>query len=401
MSVAASGSGVGGAAQARRPSAVIVGFVGKLPYAGMTLYNLHYVAGLQDLGYRVHYVERVNAPDECYDPDRNCMTSDPGFAARYIARVLPGFGLPRESTFLVDLEGRCHGGGWTALERAVREADFVLDVAAPTWLDALELCPRRAFVDGDPFFTQIACCEAGSPTRQTLAHYPVLFTYATHLGRPDCPIPDGGREWIPTRPLVATRLWRRQAPAPPAAPISCLMHWAAGREIQLQGRRYGHKGRVLEALIDLPSRRRDREFVLAIDGRAPRQRLEAHGWRLQDPLEVTRTLDAYRSFILGSRADLGIAKHAYVASRCGWFSDRALCFLASGRPVLHQETGFSDWLGRRPGVLPFSTLDDLLAALDSLDAEYLRHAAGARSVAEESFEAASVLAQMLDRAGFR
>ncbi|HUP53631.1 MAG TPA: hypothetical protein VM198_14205, partial [Longimicrobiales bacterium] len=123
-------------------SAVIVGFVGQLPYAGMTLYNLHYIAGLQDLGYRVHYVECVSAPDGCYDPDANRMTSDTAFAVRYLAEVLPRFGVPRASWFLVDFEGRCHGGDWPALERTLREADFVLDLAVPTWFDALELCPR-------------------------------------------------------------------------------------------------------------------------------------------------------------------------------------------------------------------------------------------------------------------
>src|SRR5207249_9018884 len=119
--------------------------------------------------------------------------------------------------------------------------------------------------------------------------------------------------------------------------------------------------------------------------------LASAGWRLADPLASTCDAHAYRSFISASRADLGIAKHAYVASRSGWFSDRATCFLASGRPVLHHDTGFTDWLATGEGVLAFSSPDEVIDGLERLEADYERHARAARRIATEHFEAASVI----------
>ena len=163
----------------------------------------------------------------------------------------------------------------------------------------------------------------------------------------------------------------------------------------------GHSNHSIEKFMELPARAR-RRLVLAVGGRkAPRPALESAGWILADPLASTCDAGSYRSFISGSRADLGIAKHAYVASRSGWFSDRATCFLASGRPVLHHDTGFTDWLPTGEGVLAFSTPDDVIECLARLEADYERHARAARRIAEEHFEAAAVIRRMLDDAGLR
>jgi hypothetical protein len=382
-----------------RPLAIVVGFIGKWPVAGMSLYNLHYIAGLQALGYDVHYVERQNVSGECYDPEANAVTDDPAYALGYLGKLLPRFGIPRERFSFLDRREHCHGSGWGALRAALGRADFLLALADPTWSPEFERCPRRAFVDGDPLFTQVALVQGEEPLATALKHYDTLFTYGVRLGMPDCPIPAGGRAWLPTRPVVATALWD-PTPAAGPLPVTALMNWAAWTDVTYQGRVYGHKNREFERFLDLP-RRTARPFTLAVGGPAPKERLRAHGWRLVDPLAVTGTVEAYAAFIAGSRADLGIAKHAYVASRSGWFSDRSTCYLAAGRPVLHQDTGCGDWLPAGEGVLLFSDAEGALEALDRLDADYQRHARAARRVAEEHFEAATVVRRLLEDAGFR
>lgn len=379
--------------------AVVVGFLGKLPFAGMTLYNLHYVAGLRELGYEVHYVERQNVPDEYYDPRVDAMTDDVSYGFAYLESILSRVGMATGQASLVDSEGNCRGSGWSVLEKVLRRADFVLDLADATWFDELECCPQRAFVDGDPLFTQVAMLAGGAAAR-SIARYDVLFTYGTRIGEPDCAIPALGREWLPTRPVITTSAWKVVPPTRASAPYTNVMSWSAWSEIELDGRTYGQKGQELARFTDLPERT-GKPFRLAVGGPAPRDLLREHGWELVDPLDVTGTIDAYRGFIAGSRADFGIAKHAYVASRSGWFSDRSTCYLASGRPVLHQDTGYRDWLDVDFGVLPFSDMESLLRALERLDADYERHAAGARKVAEEHFEARTVIGEMLERAGFR
>ena len=381
-----------------KPIAIAVGGIGKIPYAGMSLYYLHYIVGLRELGYDVHYVERQNNPKECYDPTADVMTDDFRYAVQYLDGLMPRYGISRERFSFIDREQRCHGSGWKNLRKALDNADFVLTLADPTWFDELECCPRRGFIDGDPLFTQVAMTD-GKGSRAAVLRYDTLFTYGVRMGMPDCTLPTGGRKWIPTRPVVATALWDSRPDASPL-PVTALMHWAAGSDVTYQGRVYGHKNREFERFIDLPQRTAQ-PFVLAVGGSAPRERLRRHGWQLVAPLAKTRTIEAYQQFIGRSRADFGIAKHAYVASRCGWFSDRSTCYLAAGRPVLHQDTGFGHWLPTGEGVLPFSDTDSVLEALGCLDADYLRHARAAREIAEEHFEAAAVVGQMLDDAGFR
>jgi hypothetical protein len=382
------------------PLAVVVGFIGKLPVAGMALYNLHYIAGLQELGYEVHYVERQNRPLEYYDPATDAMTDALSAGLPFLESVLTEFGVSREEWSLIDLAGTCHGSGWARLDQAISRADFVLNLADATWFDSLERCPRRAFVDGDPLFTQVAMLTGGK-TADALARYPVLFTYCTRMGAGDCTVPDAGRRWHATRPVTATRRWVPDRPrTADRLPVTTIMNWQAWSTVEWDGRSYGQKGPELERLMDLPARTGQR-IVLAMGGPAPRKRLMEQGWELANPLEVSGSLAAYRAFIAGSKADLGIAKHAYVASRSGWFSDRSTCYLAAGRPVLHQETGFTDWLPGGEGVFAFSDADGLLDALGALDRDYDRHARAARAIAEEYFEARHVIGRMLDQAGFR
>jgi hypothetical protein len=384
-----------------RPLAVAVGFIAKLPVAGMTLYNTHYLRGLQELGYDVHYVERQNYSGECYDPCSNAMSDDYRYGLAYLQDVLAGLGIARDRHSFIDLEGRCHGSGWARLRALLDQADFLLTLADPTWFDELERCTHRAFVDGDPLFTQAAMLQDDESIAATLEHYDVLFSYATRMGAPDCMVPDVGREWIPARPVVATASWTVDVPTRDAdLPLTNVMNWSAGPEVTVNGSAYGHKDREFARFLDLPTVS-GRRCELAVGGPAPKEQLRLHGWELVDTLAVTGTIEAYRAFIAGSQADLGIAKHAYVASRSGWFSDRSTCYLASGRPVLHQDTGYTDWLDVDYGVLPFSDMDSLLSALDRLDADYERHAAAARQIAEEHFEAQKVIGEMLDRAGFR
>ncbi len=381
------------------PLVIVVGFIGKIPVAGMSLYHLHYIAGLQELGYEVHYVEHLNAEGQCYDPAADVMTENAGYAIGYLGELLPRFGVALDHLSFIDRQNVCHGSGWEALRSGLSRADFVLTICDPAWFDEMERCPRRCFVDGDPLFTQMALLEKGSPKSKALKHYDTLFTYGTRIGMPDCTVPEAGRKWIPTRPVVSTRLWDSTPPAS-VFPITTVMNWAAGRDVTHDGVVYGHKNREFERFIDLPALS-PHPLALAVGGPAPKERLREHGWDLIDPLDVSRSISAYQRFIAASWADFGIAKHAYVQSRSGWFSDRSTCYLAGGRPVLHQETGFSDWLPAGEGVLSFSTMDEAVEAIARLDADYTRHAKAARSIAEEHFEAAKVIGHMLDEAELR
>jgi hypothetical protein len=177
------------------------------------------------------------------------------------------------------------------------------------------------------------------------------------------------------------------------------MHWKAGSDVIYDGHVYGHKNQEFDRFVSLP-KRTAQPIIVAIGGYAPIEQLYENSWQFVNPITITQTIEAYQTFIAGSMADLGIAKNAYVASRSGWFSDRSTCYMAAGRPVLHQDTGFGDWLPTGEGIFSFSDMDEVLDALDRLDTDYERHARAARAIAEQYFEADKVIGRMLDDAGF-
>jgi hypothetical protein len=127
--------------------------------------------------------------------------------------------------------------------------------------------------------------------------------------------------------------------------------------------------------------------------------LAANGWQLVDPANVATTPSSYQEFIQKSKAEFGIAKSGYVASCCGWFSDRSICYLASGRPVIAQDTGFTRFLPTGEGLFAFQTSEDVVAAVRALHADYGRHARAARAIAEEYFESDKVLTRLLQGIG--
>jgi glycosyltransferase involved in cell wall biosynthesis len=127
--------------------------------------------------------------------------------------------------------------------------------------------------------------------------------------------------------------------------------------------------------------------------------LFTHGWRLIDPLAVARDPVSYRNFVQGSAVELGVAKSGYVASSCGWFSDRSACYLASGRPVVAQDTGWTDHLPSGEGLLAFTDVEEAARAIDEVLNDYERHSRAARVLAGDLFDARAVLTRLIDVAG--
>jgi hypothetical protein len=180
-------------------------------------------------------------------------------------------------------------------------------------------------------------------------------------------------------------------------PLSTVMLWGSYAPADFDGVHYGMKAESFDPYVDLPSRCRER-FQLALgSNREPRERLTRHGWMILDPRLPTRDPWTYQEFIRGSKAEFSVAKHGYVVSQSGWFSERSAAYLASGRPVLVQDTGFSRWLKAKDGVIAFRNADEAIAAIEVLDDSYERRCLAARAVAEEYFDSAVVLTELLER----
>ena len=248
----------------------------------------------------------------------------------------------------------------------------------------------------DPVFVQLWHSEHGIDMRFSAHTHFVSIGLA--IGTKECPAPDCGRSWIKTLQPIVLAEWPR-AGGNETGSLTTVGNWRGYGSIEFRGQQYGQKAHSLRKLIELPLRTTEIfELALAIHPAetADLAALTKNGWRILDPLSVAGTPAEYRRFIQGSKAEFGVAKSGYALSQCGWFSDRSVCYLASGRPVLAQDTGFAKWIPTGEGLLAFETVDDVLGGIETMNGNYPRHAAAARDIAENYFDANKVLPRLLE-----
>ena len=359
---------------------LVSGMVAGDPHqGGATWAVLQYVLGLRALGHDVLLVEPVDA------------ARDPA-VDRYFAAVVLAFGLGDRAA-LVE-RGSAPDPDLIAW---ARDADVVLNISGMLRDEALlEHAPVRVFLDLDPAFNQL-WHEAEGIDMGLDAHNRFV-TVGLAVGQPGCAVPTCGREWTATlQPIVLDR-WPVGDTAVHDA-FTTVANWRGYGSVEAGGVHFGQKAHSLRELIDLPERTAaPLELALDIhpDERADLEALRRHGWALVDPAAVAGTPEDYADFVRGSRGELGIAKSGYVASACGWFSDRSACYLASGRPVVAQDTGWSRYLPAGEGLLAFTTAEEAAAAIDEVGRDEVAHRRAARALAEELFDAGTVLPRLLD-----
>jgi hypothetical protein len=259
--------------------------------------------------------------------------------------------------------------------------------------------PLRVYLDLDPVFNQLWHAAEGIDVRfEGHTHF---VTVGLNVGQPGCIVPTCGRVWTTTLQPVVLEEWPRAREIEFDA-LTTIANWRGYGSVEFGGVFYGQKAHSLRQFMSLPTLTTEK-FVLALAIHADETKdlaaLEMNGWRLLNPQSVTHTPDAYRRFIQGSKAEFGIAKSGYAAARSGWFSDRSVCYLASGRPVVTQETGWSRVLPTGDGLFAFETCEDVLASIEALNQNYARHSQAARDVAVEYFASDRVLRRLLREVG--
>jgi hypothetical protein len=344
---------------------------------------LQYVLGLRRLGHEVVLVEPVDS----LQPQ----------SVEYLGAVSERFGL--EQAALVAADGTSAPLDRTQLRELTAGADLLLNVSGMlTDPDLLEAVPVRAYLDLDPFFNQVWQQQGAEMRFEGHTHF---VTVGLEIGAPGCEVPTLGLPWITSLPPVVLAEWP-VAGENPVHPFTTIGHWRSYGPIELDGRRYGMRAHSLRELVELP-RRCAAEFDLALgihpDDGEDIAALEGHGWRLLDPAAVAATPDSYREFVRGSQAELGVAKEGYVKSRSGWFSDRSACYLAAGRPVVAQDTGFSRHLPTGRGLLAFADVDEAATAVEEVRAHPQAHAEAARQIAEAYLDSNRVLGRLLEELG--
>ena len=259
-----------------------------------------------------------------------------------------------------------------------------------------EKVPARVLIDTDPGFTQVRHLTEAAARERAVRHN-AFFSFGENIGRAGCRVPDDGLPWRPTRQPVALAAWPVTA-APGDGRYTTVMQWESYPARCYGALRLAMKSESFAPFAELP-RRLGRVLEIALGGpNAPRAALAELGWRIADAVAVSEDPWTYHRFIQASKGEFGVAKQGYVATRCGWFSERSAVYLASGRPVLAQDTGFADWLPCGAGVLAFASPEEVIDGVARIEADYERHRRAARDLAEAYFAAPRVLPPLLEAA---
>jgi hypothetical protein len=378
-------------------SVVVAGALAQRPGRGGHAWALlNYILGFRSLGWDVLFVDRLDA-GMCHDAAGAPAPIERSIELRWLAEVMRRFGLDGDWAVLHDGDAlglsRRH-----VLARAERAA-FVVNVMG--YLDdedVLAAASSRVFLDIDPGFPQM---WHSLGLADPFAGHDAFVTIGENVGTPSCSIPTCGLAWITTPQPVVLDEW---LPAPiGSGPMTTVASWRGPYgPVEYDGVTYGLRVHEFRRFLELPSRvGLACEVALDIDGgdEADVAALRSGGWRLVDPVEAAGDPWRYRDYIRRSSGEFMVAKNMYVRSHSGWFSDRSICYLASGRPVLAQDTGFGSRYPTGEGLIAFSTMDEATGGAEEIAADPRRHSAAARAVAEEHFDSRRVLGRLLDRLG--
>jgi GT2 family glycosyltransferase len=385
-----------------RPKIVLLGMLTRMPVGGVAWLVGQYVIGFERLGYDVYYVEaHARTPSMFIDHPDDDGTDR---AAAYLAGVMRRFGLDgRWALHALHADGRCVGMTAAEVSRLYRDAALIVNMHGGTVpLPEHTATGRLVLLSTDPVELELELAREEARAVEFVGAHVASFTWGLNYGNPDCALPWAAKYgFVPSAPPVVLDQWTTGAAAP-SAPFTTIGNWRqAWREVTFEGQRYGwSKHHEFMKIVDLP-RKVTGELQLALSSATDGDRamLRQHGWSIEDGLAVSSDMDDYRSYLHSSRGEFTVAKEQNVRFRSGWFSERSACYLASGRPVVMQDTGFGNALPVGAGLLPFVDLDSAAAAVEDVLADEARHRRGALDVAAGYLSYDVVLRDMLRRLG--
>ena len=386
---------------------VVTGLIATYPLGGVSWDYLQYIQGLHLLGHDVFYLEDTG--NWVYNPELGTFTEDCSFNLQYLDAVLTfavGPATRRCWSFRSPI-GEYFGLTEREIETVCNQADLFINVSGCCWLrDRYQGCARKLYIDTDPLYTQhqLEAMRRGTATKDQaysvnlIRNHDLFFTFAENISDPSCCIPSCGLTWHTTRQPIVLENWPFTF-TPTAPALTTVMSWKNDVTLpSIGGETYGGKDVEFLKFMHLPSRV-SVTMEIALSGAAPFDQLRHNGWQVVDGYEKSSTMEVYQNYLSSSRGEWSIAKNAYVASRSGWFSTRSAAYLALGKPVVVQDTGFRPYYPVGEGLFDFATINEAVAAIENIESDYRRHCEAARSIAESHFGADVVITRLLRDAG--
>ena len=388
----------------KRKRILVMGFMGSCPIAGVIWQHVHYIVGLQRLGHDVYYIEdSARLP---YNPETFEVNNEFDYAAQLLERLAHEFEFKNRWAFCARyLRGQPTAGlSLNRVRQLYREADAILNICgAQEFNDDLLASDRIIYVESDPGVEQIRIDKGVRSTIDYLRRHRALFSFGENVGTESFPVPTHNMKWLPTRQPVVTDLWKTNRAPSRAAVFTSVANWSTSglKDIIWRGEKYlWSKSREFLRFLAAPKKAGETfELATNIPDAKTRAKFLRNGWRFHSPLQLSVDYWLYRDYVRRSRGEFTVAKDQYVRLNTGWFSDRSACYLAAGRPVIIQQSGFTQHYGNDGGLCAFSSIKEIVEAVKAINADYAKHSRAAREVAREIFEAEKVLASLLDRAG--
>ncbi|HUR20471.1 MAG TPA: hypothetical protein VMZ90_06660 [Vicinamibacterales bacterium] len=382
---------------------IVTSHVVRFPLGGLLSWALQWVLGFHRLGHDVCFVEKPGWKRSCYNPIDGTVSDDGSYGAGVAGAMFERYGL-RDRWCYVDAQNRYYGMQQPEVKSWFRSADVFIDMSADsfgdrslTWTDEAADARIRVFIDSEPGYFQ-ARMQAAEAQGRALPEYDHYYTVGLNVGTPGCSVPTAGRQWRGIVDPVVPEIFP-VSPPPPDGPFTTVMSWQAHDERKFVVSGYGQKDLEFMKFIDLPAQSHERMEVALGGKNAPLDLLQRSGWSVRDAQEVTLSLDRFYDYIAASKGEFTACKNVFVATKSGFFSERSAAYLASARPVVTQDTGFSAHFPCGEGLFAVTTVEEAAAAIEQIAGDYSRHSRAARRMAEEFFNARKVCQRLLDDIG--
>jgi hypothetical protein len=380
---------------------VVLHLAARYPFAGVIWQLLHHLLGFRELGFDVYYVEDHRA--HVYDPTLESSVTDPSRNLKVLGGVLERFGFGDRWAFLDSVKDQYVGMSRERCMELFRDADAIVNLCGATEpRQEHEQSRCLIYLETDPGVVELELARKIPTAVAFIKSHKLLFTYCYNIGASDCLLPTAGLDWHPTRPLVNLSQWHPGVgPASPAAFTTVGTWQNNGNDMEIAGETY-YWSKHLNFRKTLEVARRAHqpiEIATNLTAGVDYDRAIAGGFTIAPVLPMSLDVDAYRDYVSRSRGEFTVAKDIYVRPRTGWFSDRTVCYLAAGRPVVTQRTGFEKFIPTGAGLLGFDTPEEAVDAIGQINGDYPRHASAAREIAVEYFDPAKLLGEIAMAAG--
>lgn len=383
---------------------IVGGYIGLFPTGGATWDYLQYPLGLKNLGHDVYYIEDTMSYP-LYQSE-NQAWDDASESINYLRKVMEAYGFKYRWAYRDIASNQCYGITENELLNICNTADVFINISCSTFLrDEYLRIPNRILIDSDPMFTQIQyeLEKAGleyknATTRYMLENHNYLFTFGENIGQADCRIPLLGFSWHTTRQPICLDLWKNNNSG---ISFTSIMNWSNRKKFIYNNEEWGQKDVEFRKFMTIPAFLKDILFEIVVNKPANKdsefdiEKIKSYGWKVLNPKTTVADSEQYRNFIFNSAAEFSIAKETYVKSNCGWFSCRSACYLAAGKPVITQETGWSKFIPTGKGLFAFNDLESGVEAAQVVSKDLKIHSKSAITLANEYFDSDKVLGDML------